>query len=235
MVLLLAAVVVALCAAVHGAIGFGLNLLAVPVLVVLDPRLVPGPALVAGLVLSLLMSGRELRSMDPGVVAAVVGLLPGTALGLALLAVVPADALGVPLGLMVLVAVVLSASTWTPQPTPRNLVRAGVVSGLFTTAASIGGPPVALVYAGQSGPRLRSTLSGFFVLADTISLVALAVAGRFRTSDLGPSGVLLAGVLVGFLMSSPLRPYVDAGRSRQLVLALSAVAAVLAIVQGLVG
>jgi uncharacterized membrane protein YfcA len=40
--LVLAVVVVAVSAAVQGAIGFGLNLLAVPVLLLIDPSLVPG-------------------------------------------------------------------------------------------------------------------------------------------------------------------------------------------------
>src|SRR5947208_542824 len=47
--LVVAVLVVAVTSAVQGALGFGMNLLAVPVLVVLDPLLVPGPAVAAGL------------------------------------------------------------------------------------------------------------------------------------------------------------------------------------------
>lgn len=235
MILLVAAVVVALCSAVQGSVGFGLNLLAVPVLLLLDARLVPGPALVAGLLLSLLMTGREFGAMDPRMSWAVLGLLPGTALGLVLLANVAEDDLGVPLGALVLVGVTLSAVRWSPQPTTRNLLRAGFASGFLATAASIGGPPMALVYTRQSGARLRSTLAGFFIAAAVVSLVALTLVGRFGGADLGRSVALLPGVVVGFLASGPLRPYVDRGRSRPLVLGLSAVASVVAIVQGVVG
>ncbi len=108
-VALIAVVVIAVSAAIQGAVGFGLNLLAVPVLLTLDPSFVPGPALVAGLLLSLLVAGRELGALDHRLGWAVLGVMPGTALALVLLAAVPEDALRVPLGLLVLVAVGLSA------------------------------------------------------------------------------------------------------------------------------
>src|SRR3954451_7705313 len=156
-----------------------MNLLAVPGLLVLDPSFVPGPALVAGLLLSLLVGGRELRSTDRRLGWALLGLLPGTLLGLGLLALVPADSLGVPLGVLVLVAVGLTAARWEPSPTRPALATAGIASGFLATAASIGGPPMALLYARADGARLRSTLSVFFIAASAVSLAALATVGRF--------------------------------------------------------
>lgn len=232
-VLLVAVVVIAVSAAIHGAVGFGVNLLAVPVLLVLDSSFVPGPALVAGLLLSLLMAGREFGSVDPRFGWAVVGLLPGTALALGLLAVVPQDALGVPLGLLVLAAVGLSAMRWQPSPTRPALLVAGTASGFLATAASIGGPPMALLYANSAGAKLRSTLSMFFVAAGVLSLVALAAVGRFGAAELQVSAAFLPGVLAGFALSGPLRRLVDRGHSRPAVLGLSGVAAVGAVIEGL--
>ena len=63
-VLVVAVVVVAVTSAVHGAVGFGMNLLAVPALVLLDPTFVPGPAVAVGLVLSVLVAGRERSPVD---------------------------------------------------------------------------------------------------------------------------------------------------------------------------
>lgn len=234
-VLLLALLVVTACAAVHGAVGFGLNLLAVPLLLVIDPALVPGPALVAGLVLAVLVAGRELRAADRRTPWAVCGLLPGTAAGLALLTVVPADALGVALGCLVLAAVVLSATRWNPTPTRPALVVAGVATGFLSTAAAIGGPPMALLYGRSEGPRVRSSLSVVFVAASLVALGALAVAGRFGGAEMTTSLLLLPGVVVGFLLSGPLRRRVDRGSTRPAVLALSALAAVAAILEGLLG
>jgi uncharacterized protein len=231
--LVLAVVVVALSAAVQGALGFGLNLLAVPVLLLIDPSLVPGPMLVAGLFLSALVAGREVKAMDRRLGWAVLGLLPGTLLGLLLLVSVATDTLSVLLGLLVLVAVGLSALRWSPARSRPALVAAGAVSGFLGTAAAIGGPPLALLYADTPGPKLRSTLSGFFVAAALVSVVALALAGRFGAGDLRTSAALLPGVVVGFLLSGPLRPLVDRGHARAAVLGLSAIAALAAIAEGL--
>ena len=46
----------------------------------------------------------------------------------------------------VLLCVALSVISWRPQPTPPSLVTAGVASGSFGTATSIGGPPLAVLY-----------------------------------------------------------------------------------------
>src|SRR3954453_15284359 len=115
-VVVVAVGVIALSAALPGAVGFGLNLLAVPVLLVLDPSFVPGPALVSGLLLSILVAGRELGAHDRRLGWSLAGLLPGTALGLVVLTVVPQDELTVVLGVLVLVAVGLAASRWQPKP-----------------------------------------------------------------------------------------------------------------------
>lgn len=232
---LLAVVVITLTSAVQGAVGFGMNLLTVPVLLVLDPSFVPGPALVAGLLLSLLVVGREMRPLEPGLGWAILGLVPGTAGALVLLAAVPQDGLGLPLGLLVLVAVGLSTLSWDPAPTRSALLVAGSASGFLATAASIGGPPMALLYARSGGARLRSTLSAFFVAASLVSIAALAAVGRFGAHEARVSAAFLPGVVIGFFLSGPLRPLVDRGHTRTAVLGLSAVAAVGAVLEGLLG
>jgi uncharacterized membrane protein YfcA len=226
-------VVTVLSSAIHGAVGFGMNLLAVPVLLALDPDFVPGPVLVAGLLLSVLVGGREFGAFDRRLGWAFLGLFPGTGLGLVLLTAVPADALGVLLGVLVLVAVGLSALRWQPTPTAPALLTAGAASGFLGTAASIGGPPMALLYARAEGARMRSTLSVFFIAVALLSIASLAAIGRFSGHDLRLSAALVPGVVVGFLLSGPLRPLVDQRNAKPAVLALSAVAAVGAIVEAL--
>ena len=49
----------ALGAMLQGSIGFGLNVVGAPLLVLIDTRFVPGPTLVAALVLTLLVGVRE--------------------------------------------------------------------------------------------------------------------------------------------------------------------------------
>jgi uncharacterized membrane protein YfcA len=221
--LVLAIAVVATTSAVHGAVGFGMNLLAVPFLAALDASLVPGPAVAAGLVLSLLVLTRERAPLDRRLGWAVLGLAPGTALGLILLAALPRDGLSVATGILVLVAVGLSAVSVDLSPTTPALFTAGAASGFLATSAAIGGPPLALVYSRSTGSDLRAQLSAFFVVTAATSLVALAVSDHFGGSEAATSAALLPGVVLGFLCSSPLRRVVDR------------VAAVLAIVKGLLG
>jgi uncharacterized protein len=233
--LLVALVVVTLSSAVHGAVGFGMNLLAVPVLVVLDPAFVPGPAVAMGLVLSGLVAARERVPLDRRLGWAVAGLLPGTAAALLLLAWVSARSLAAPLGGCVLLAVLLSAVRLQLSPRRFTLAAAGVASGFLATAASIGGPPLALVYSRSGGSRLRANLSGFFVVTGVVSLAALALAGHFGVHELRLSLALLPGVLLGYLASNVLRPFVDGGHAHTSVLVLSALAGLGAVAEGLWG
>jgi len=77
-----AATAVAVGACLQGAVGFGLNLVSAPVLVAIDPLLVPGPANFIGLVLTLMVAYRERSSMDlTGVGWALLGRVPGTIAG----------------------------------------------------------------------------------------------------------------------------------------------------------
>jgi len=232
-VLALAFVVVTLTSAVHGAVGFGMNLLAVPVLVILDPVLVPGPAVATGLVLSALVAAREREPLDRRLGWAVAGLLPGTVLALLLLARVSSRSLTAPLGGLVLVAVLLSAVRVHLSPTRPALTAAGLASGFLATAGSIGGPPLALVYARSGGARLRANLSVFFVVTATVSLAALAASGHFGGHELRLSLALLPGVLLGYTASGGLRSWVDHGHATAAVLVLSGVAGACAVAEGL--
>jgi uncharacterized membrane protein YfcA len=233
--MLVAMLVVALTSAVHGATGFGMNLLAVPVLVVIDPGLVPGPTLVAGLLLSALVAARERHHpVDARLVWAGAGLLPGALLALALLAALSEDTLSAVTGVLVLVAVALTAVRLPLVPSPRTLCVAGLASGFMTTAASIGGPPLALVYADESGPQLRSNLSAFFVPTAAVSLVLLARTGHLGQEEIIPSLLLASAAVLGFAACGPLRAWTDRAGTRSAVLALSAVAGLIAVGNGLV-
>src|SRR4029434_11170594 len=100
--LVAASAAIALGALVQGAGGLGMALVAAPLLVLIRPELVPGPLLVNGLALTLLVARRERDSIDLlGVKWARVGRVPGVALGALALAVVPATRLMLLDGLVV--------------------------------------------------------------------------------------------------------------------------------------
>ena len=232
--LLAASAIVTAGAALQGAVGFGFALVAAPLLALIDPRLVPGSLLCAALVLTLLTAHRERHAIDTsGIGWGLVGRLPGTALGAAALLRISAGGMELVLGALVLVAVAMSASGLHFRPTPRALVGAGVLSGFMGTMTAIGGPPLAMVYQHAPGAQLRGTLAGYFVIGAAVSLVALALVGRFGRVELAGALSLLPGVLLGFVCSARLAALLDRGYTRGAVLAVSGAAGTLVLVRQL--
>lgn len=232
MPLLLANVVVFFGALLQGSVGFGLGLVSAPLLVLIQPAFIPGPQIGAALVLVLLMAVRERQGMDVGGLKwAVPGRFMGAWIGAAALSALPAEALELAFGAVILFAVLLSASRLHLRPTPSMLVGAGMVSGVTGTIASIGGPPIALVYQRSSGEELRSTLSGYFVFGCLFSLVALAALGRYGFDEMRMSLMLLPGLLLGYLASSWTVGKLDRGHTRVAVLLVSGSAAIVAILR----
>lgn len=231
---LLAVAVVAVGALLQGAVGFGVALVAAPFLALIDPGLVPGPMIVAALVLTLLMAVRERRSMDVrGLGWAIPGHVIGTAGAAVLLALVPPRGLGLTFGGLILLAVGLSAVGRAPPIRRDTLLGAGLLSGFMGTTTSVGGPPIALLLQGADGPRLRGTLAGFFFFGGVVSLVGLAAAGRFGLAEAGQGLALVPGILVGLALSGRAARRVDRGWVRPAVLTVAATAAVGVLVRSL--
>jgi uncharacterized membrane protein YfcA len=226
--LALASLAVAVGALVQGSVGFGLNLIAAPLLALIDRDLVPGPALAAAFVLTILMTMRERRSVEwRGVGWAFAGRVPGTVLAAAAIASLPERGLGIFFALLVLLGVAISLLRWHPRPTPTTLLGAGALSGFMGTATSIGGPPMALVYQRLAGASLRGTLSGYFVLGSILSIATLAAVGEFGADQLRATAVLVPGVVAGFLLSRLTSGLIDdRGAARAAVLWVSALSAV---------
>lgn len=233
--LVVAGLAVLLGAAVQGSVGLGLGLLAAPVFALVDPTLVPGTILLTTSVLPLLTSARELTDTDwRGLGFALTGRLPGTAVGVAIVATQPPALIAAVVAVVVLGACLLSVTRWDARPTPRSLVAAGLVSGVSGTATSIGGPPVALLYQRASGATLRSTMGVYFLVGNLVSVGALTAAGQVDVRDGLRALALLPFLVAGFLLSGPLRRRVDGPRLRVAVLGLSAGSAVLLLVRTLV-
>lgn len=223
-------------AALQGAIGFGLALLAGPFLVMIHPGLMPGPMLVTALLLTLLTARREWHGVRVREVAlAMVGRIPGSALGALLLTAVPLEHSRLLFGGIILAGVGLSVAGWHLRPTPRGMVIAGLLSGIMGTAGAVGGPPMALIYQNAPGVALRGTLSFFFVVGSTISMIALALAGRFGPGEVMAGLATLPGILAGFWVSGFLAGRLDQGHTRKAILGLSFVAGVAVVVQALMG
>ncbi|MCX9190125.1 sulfite transporter TauE/SafE [Carbonactinospora thermoautotrophica] len=228
--LIAAGLVVALGSCLQGSIGFGMNLFAVPLVALIEPVLVPVPLLILAGVLSLFVGVRERASPHvQGVGWSLLGRLPGTLAGAYAVAVLSERELAVVFGVIILVGVLLSAVGWAPHPTAPTLFTAGVASGLMGTATSVGGPPIALVYQRTPGPRVRATLSAYFVAGTAISVGTLAVFGQVRTGQLVASCCLRCSA-----SRCPARRVLDRGYLSPAVLSVSGVSALVLIVKTLV-
>jgi uncharacterized membrane protein YfcA len=220
--IVLATVVIAIGAAVQGGVGFGMNLIAAPILAVLDPNLVPGPALVAALLLTIMVAVRDRADMDRrGVAIALVGRVPGTIVGALFIASIPEEAVTILVGLAVLLAVGLNVVRLGLRPNPPTLFTAGVVSGFASTVSSVGGPPMAVVYADEPGPVVRASLSAIFVVGASMSILALIAVGDFGATEAKASLWLLVPSGLGYLASGFVAGHVDRGKTRTAVLVVA--------------
>ena len=235
-VFLVSGIAVVLGALVQSGVGLGLGVVAAPVVTLLDPALMPGSMLVAGAILPVLILAREAGHTDwPGVSWALAGRIAGTAAGIWLLTAVPVQALGIMVGLAVL-AVIAAGSLGLELPRNRwTLLGAGVVSGTTGTATSIGGPPVALLYQREHGPRVRASLSLFLCAGNSLALAALAVTGHLPVRDVETGLIFLACAAAGLAVAARFRRFLDAGRIRAAVLVTAAASGVVVIVHSLLG
>jgi uncharacterized membrane protein YfcA len=230
-VIALAAITVG--ALVQGSIGFGLNLLSAPVVAILNPHALPATLVMLALPLSTTTALRERHAVDLRPLRwMVLGALPGTALGVLIVSLASGAELSVIVGAIAVAGVVLSVVTPPIHVDPRSATTAGFVSQTVGTAASVGGPPVALLYQHHGGPIVRSTLGAFFATTGVLSLVGLVAVGKVAGWQLLLALALVPAMVVGFWLSRHLHGHVDRGVLRPAILVTSALAGVAAIANG---
>ncbi|GAA1742644.1 sulfite exporter TauE/SafE family protein [Nonomuraea bangladeshensis] len=235
LVLILGGSAVFIGAIVQGSVGFGLGLVAAPVLTLLDPDLMPGAIQVVNATLPLFTLAVEWRGVDwRGLGFAVLGRVPGSVLGAFIIVYVSVYTHGLLVAAMVLVAVALTARALSVPRNGVTITSAGFVSGVTGTATGIGGPPIALVYQTAKGPQIRSTLAVFFFLSAVQSLAILAIVGELPGRALSAGATLIVPMVLGFLVSKPLRRYLDGGKARTAVLVVAAVSAAGLIAQNVI-
>ncbi|NIL76993.1 hypothetical protein RhoFasB10_03131 [Rhodococcus sp. B10] len=220
--------------AMQASIGFGMGMLAAPIVAIVDPGLVPGTLIMLAIVVSTMVLIRDGTALDlSGASWALAGRVPGTIAGALLLVALPERGLALMLAFVVLLGIGLTSLGWIPLPRRRNLVVAGAASGLLATATSIGGPPMALVWQRNTGAKLRSTMSAFFLVGSVLSLVALAVAGAVTLHTAWLFLLLTPAAILGYVLSRFVNRVMDRRRLRLTAIAVSTVGAVVLIGQQL--
>jgi uncharacterized membrane protein YfcA len=227
-------VTVTMGAAVQGSVGFGANLLAVPVLALVEPEALPSTLTMWVLPLAVAMAVRERHGIDRhGAASIVAWRVPGTVVGALTVAAVSADTISVLAGAAVLAGVAVTGVGATVPVNRVTTAAAGMASGAMGTATSIGGPPVALLYQRHEGPVLRSTLAVTFVAGLLISLVGQAAVGAVAGWHVVLALALLPGIAAGLGLARILAGQLDGPWLRPAVLTLAAVAGLAAVVRGL--
>ncbi|MBB3747651.1 hypothetical protein FHT44_000112 [Mycolicibacterium sp. BK634] len=228
------AATVVLASALQASIGFGIGMLAAPVVALVDPGLIPGTLIMVATLVTLMVVVQERQEIDlHGTGWALAGRVPGTIAGALLLASLPERGLAIMLAAVVLTGVVVTSFGWIPLPRRRNVVLAGAASGVLGTATAIGGPPMALVWQRNAGARLRGTMGGFFLVGSLMSLAALAATGAITGHTLAAFAVLIPAAVIGYGLSRGLNRILDPKRLRWLAISASTLGAVVLIAREL--
>jgi uncharacterized membrane protein YfcA len=223
-------------ALVQGSVGFGVVVVAAPVVVWVAPELMPGSMLICGFVLPLMhlvTSWRDVERTHVG--AALAGRLALTPLGVWVVAVSSPRLIALLVGVLVLVVALVSAAAPVFEPRPRNLLLAGALTGVSGTTAAVGGPFVAMTLQHVPAEQLRATLAAFFTVGSVASLTGLVVAGELSRGQVVWGVLLVPFLAVGYLVSRPVTRRLDDERLRTVMLVFCVVAGVSIIVRTALG
>ncbi len=219
---------------VQTAIGFGLAIVSAPILIVYAPQYVPAPICLIALFISLLNALKHRSSIElGGLKMAILGRVPGSIAGAALLVYVSAHVLTLWIGLLVLLAVFVSVLPYRIEPTPRRMVIAGFFSGLFGTSSAIGGPPMAILLQHQEANQLRGNLSAFFVFSSIVSLAAQIPVGFLSLDKLWITLPLIPSAWLGYWLALKTTQSLPKEKIRYAALILCLICGIIAIYESI--
>jgi uncharacterized membrane protein YfcA len=215
-------------------VGFGLGLLAVPLLILIDPDFIPGPLLFIAFFLNIMVTYRERDGADyPSLKWIISGRFIGTIIAASILRFLPDNSLGILFGTLILLAVAISISGIHLVIKPKNLLSIGTLSGFMATSVGVGGPPLALLYQKESGKKLRGTLAAVFLIGTIMAIIALIFIGRFGYKEVYLSVISFPAMVFGFYLSGKTAKYLDRGFIRPAVLIISTLSAIVVIIKSI--
>ena len=190
---------------VQGVLGFGFAVIASPIVVQVEPLLVPQLLSLLGLPLAIRIFIREKSKVDfVSVKPLIWGRLLGGPLGLYLLFLLSEKYLSISVGGIVFFAGIASYFGWTVNKTSINSLIAGTLSGVFGMIAAIGGPPVALLYRNSEPEEFRPSLNSVFTIGIVITLALLTITGRIYLDHIYIFLINIPFVFLGIRLSSVL-------------------------------
>jgi len=228
---LISAAVLLLGCWIQTALGFGMAVVAAPIIVLIEPQWVPVVLTFTALPLCALNTWNQRDALEiKTMILPLLTRIPGTTLGVWLLLQLDTTGLRILVSLCVLLAVLITLVSGKFTATRSHLGWAGFFSGITGTTTSIGGPPMALVMQHGHPRTVRANISLFFTYGCIVSIIGYAVAGILNIELLIDSLSFLPCTLIGFYYGIRLRGYVDGDKFRPLILGLCTVAALVALI-----
>jgi hypothetical protein len=219
-------------ACLQGLLGFGLGFFSAPLLFLLAPQYVPGPMILNALLLTLLMSIRNHRSLEwrqtgYALTGGSVGVLAAAVL-MSSLAVAQYRML---FGALMIIAVLLSVIGAHPKLSPRNNLIAGMLSGFMGTTTSAGGAPMGLLYQHAPPPLRNAHLSMFFLYINIFGMIVLWLSGMSGWTDLLLFAQSVPALLLGWGLSDLVGRYINARHLRLMILLVAFAAGLMSVLQ----
>lgn len=219
---------------VQAVVGFGVALVASPFVLFYAPELMPISVLICGLTLPLIQVAAGPYRFDWSLIrVALCARVLLTPVGALVVVFASRSVIAVLVSVLILVSVAVVLRAPVIRPSRRNSFIAGALTGVTGTAASIGGPFVALTMRGRDADVVRSTLAVFFSVGAAVSLLALAVSGTSTTAQWVAGVCWIPAVLVGFLLAQPLKPRINAVLFQKFTLLLCVLACPVVIIRAL--
>lgn len=194
-------------AGVQHSIGIGFGLITTPLMLVIDPRMVPVVALGLGMTSSLLQtlkshSHLNLRHCLWSTIARIGGVGVTMVVLIELIEDTTSRLFSLVFAGCLLLAVAMTACNWLRlRPTSFSVVVATLVSSVMGTLTSLSGPAMALLYVGEKPEVTRSHLSFMLLTGTIITLAALALNGLVSRHQLELYAFFLPALVVGVALS----------------------------------
>jgi uncharacterized protein len=217
-------------AVLQASTGLGAGLIIVPLLALVSLEFIPGPIVLASMALSGLMAWQGRKDILSDGLPLLLGCLCiGIALGALSISSIPVQRAGIAFGVLVLVAVAVSAAMPQMQRTKPMVAGGSLMAGFMGAISGIGSPLLALMYQYEPTRVLRATLGFIFTVSSIVILICLHFAGRFGSLEAWLGVWLVPGYVLGYLVAPPIARMLDRGNSRRAVLIISSLSALMLI------
>ena len=224
-------------AIIQSSVGFGFGISAA-ILILFDPRLVPGTILVMGTFLATtnaIISFKNIYTKD--LIVSLSGRILGSLISLPLLLLTfGKESFLIIFAIILIIAVYFSAKKFNIVANAKNVFLASTISGFMGTITGIGGPPMGIVYQNSKSVNVSATLNAFFSIGAFISVIMLMYTGIIHKIDFYKALMLLPAVILGISVSklSFIKNYID-NRFKNVVLAICVITAALIMLKFIIG